>query len=106
MSVDKDKPGASEDVRHLTADELQQIEETYDPELRFRVLVWPLTVFTATVLFLLSCYHFYTAGFGIPQATVHRGLHLGVTLLVVFLASPPSARRRSGPARWPPSACR
>jgi len=86
MSVDKQKPETTEDVRHLTADELQAIEETYDPELRFRVLVWPLTLITAAVLFLLSCYHYYTAGFGIPQATVHRGMHLGVTLLVVFLS--------------------
>ncbi|MAY62657.1 MAG: C4-dicarboxylate ABC transporter permease [Rhizobiales bacterium] len=86
MSVDKQKPETAEDVRHLTADELQAIEETYDPELRFRVLAWPLTIITAAILFLLSCYHFYTAGFGIPQATVHRGLHLGVTLLVVFLS--------------------
>tara|TARA_R110002020_G_scaffold189446_2_gene388446 strand:- start:36329 stop:38410 length:2082 start_codon:yes stop_codon:yes gene_type:complete len=86
MSVDKQMPEPAEGIRHLSADELQAIEETYDPELRFRVLVWPLTIITATILFLLSCYHFYTAGFGIPQATVHRGLHLGVTLLVVFLS--------------------
>ncbi len=86
MTVNKDRPDATDDVRHLTPDELQAIEETYDPELRFRVLAWPLTIIAATILFLLSCYHYYTAGFGIPQATVHRGLHLGVTLLVVFLS--------------------
>ncbi len=86
MTVNKDRPEETEGVRHLTADELQVIEETYDPELRFRVLAWPLTIIAATILFLLSCYHYYTAGFGIPQATVHRGLHLGVTLLVVFLS--------------------
>ncbi|MBO3760456.1 TRAP transporter permease [Ciceribacter sp. L1K22] len=86
MSVDKKDLEQSETVRHLTADELQEIEESFDPELRFRVLAWPLTILTSAVLFLLSCYHFYTAGFGIPQATVHRGLHLGVTLLVVFLS--------------------
>ncbi|MDI6837453.1 MAG: TRAP transporter large permease subunit, partial [Rhizobiaceae bacterium] len=86
MIANKDRPDATDDVRHLTADELQAIEETYDPELRFRVLAWPLTIIAAAILFLLSCYHYYTAGFGIPQATVHRGLHLGVTLLVVFLS--------------------
>ena len=76
----------AEDIRQLTADELQAIEEEYDPELRFRVLVWPMALVLAAILFLLSCYHYYTAGFGIPQATVHRGLHMGVTLLVVFLS--------------------
>jgi len=47
MSVDKQELDSSKSVRHLTADELQAIEETYDPELRFRVLAWPLTVITA-----------------------------------------------------------
>ena len=82
----ENRNAVDEDVRELTADELQAIEEEYDPELRFRVLVWPLALVLGAVLFLLSCYHYYTAGFGIPQATVHRGLHLGVTLMVVFLS--------------------
>ncbi len=86
MTEDRSKPGDGEAIRHLTADELQAIEEEFDPELRFRVLAWPLTIASAVILFLLSCYHYYTAGFGIPQATVHRGLHLGVTLLLVFLS--------------------
>ena len=84
MTEDRSKDG--EDVRHLTAEELQAIEEEFDPELRFRKLARPLALTTGAVLFLLSCYHYYTAGFGIPQATVHRGLHLGLTLLVVFLS--------------------
>lgn len=84
MTEDRSKDG--DDIRHLTADELQAIEEEFDPELRFRVLAQPLALVTGAILFLLSCYHFYTAGFGIPQATVHRGLHLGVTLMVVFLS--------------------
>ena len=82
----RDRSDEGDDVRQLSADELQAIEEEFDPELRFRVLAWPLAVATAIILFLLSCYHYYTAGFGIPQATVHRGLHLGVTLTVVFLS--------------------
>ncbi|WP_316861824.1 TRAP transporter permease [uncultured Cohaesibacter sp.] len=86
MTGDSGKQSETEDIRQLTADELQAIEEEFDPELRFRVLAWPLTVISAIILFLLSCYHYYTAGFGIPQATVHRGMHLGVTLLVVFLS--------------------
>ncbi|WP_321449877.1 TRAP transporter permease [uncultured Cohaesibacter sp.] len=86
MTEDRSKQDDGEEIHHLSADELQAIEEEFDPELRFRTLAWPLTLITAAILFLLSCYHYYTAGFGIPQATVHRGLHLGVTLLVVFLS--------------------
>ncbi|MDF1608355.1 TRAP transporter permease [Hoeflea sp. YIM 152468] len=102
MGVDKHKPESAENVRHLTADELQMIEETYDPELRFRVLAWSLTIATATILFLLSCYHFYTAGFGIPQATVHRGLHLGATLLVVFLSFSAFGKKEMKPGALAP----
>ena len=46
------------------------------------------------MLFLLSCYHYYTAGFGIPQAVVRRGLHLSVTIFVPFMSFP--AWGRSG----------
>ncbi|MCY1667102.1 TRAP transporter permease [Rhizobium sp. SL86] len=102
MTNDKNKAETSDEVRHLSADELQAIEETYDPELRFRILAWPLTVATATILFLLSCYHFYTAGFGIPQATVHRGLHLGVTLLVVFLSFSAFGKKETRPGAFAP----
>ena len=86
MAADSIKPSTEEQIKELSADELQAIEEKFDPELRFRVLQMPLTLITAAILFLLSCYHYYTAGFGIPQATVHRGFHMGVTLLLVFLS--------------------
>ncbi|HLP65993.1 MAG TPA: TRAP transporter fused permease subunit, partial [Rhizobium sp.] len=102
MTTKKNRPEETEDVRHLTADELQAIEETYDPELRFRVLAWPLTIIAGTILFLLSCYHYYTAGFGIPQATVHRGLHLGVTLLVVFLSFSAFGKKEARPGATAP----
>mgnify|MGYP000007539907 FL=1 len=83
----------------LSADQLQEIEEKFDPELRFRDLLRPVAILAGALLFLLSCYHFYTAGFGIPQAVVHRGLHLAVTLFVVFLSF--SAFGRSEVARGP-----
>lgn len=70
----------------LSAAELQAIEERYDPEVRFRSLSPNLTFAVGAILFLLSCYHFYTAGFGIPRATTHAGAHLGVTLFLVFLS--------------------
>ncbi|AXC48941.1 TRAP transporter permease [Paracoccus suum] len=68
----------------LSADDLQRIEEEFDPEMRFRQLLRPVATLTGCLLFLLSVYHFYTAGFGIPRATTHRGLHLAVTLFVIF----------------------
>lgn len=85
MTQDR-SPLPDEDVKSLSADELQALEEKFDPELRFRVLARPLAIAASVLLFVLSCYHYYTAGFGIPQATTHRGLHLGVTMALVFLS--------------------
>lgn len=72
--------------RELTEDELRALEEEYDPESRFRKVVPAVAVLSSVILFLLSCYHFYTAGFGIPRAATHRGLHMGVTIFLVFLS--------------------
>ena len=68
----------------LSETQLQQLEERFDPEVRFRGLSRTLGWGVAGLLFALSCYHYYTAGFGIPRATNHRGLHLAITLLLVF----------------------
>ncbi|MTH77123.1 TRAP transporter permease [Paracoccus aestuariivivens] len=73
-------------ARQLSEAELRAIEEEYDPEARFRDLTKPVAILSAVVLFLLSAYHFYTAGFGIPRATTHRGIHMGVSMFVVFLS--------------------
>jgi TRAP transporter 4TM/12TM fusion protein len=86
----------------LSAEELQAIEERYDPEMRFRVLSPALTLVTGAVLFLLSCYHFYTAGFGIPRATTHAGLHMGVTLLLVYVSFAAFSRRETPPGLLAP----
>ncbi|MDT0683221.1 TRAP transporter permease [Roseicyclus sp. F158] len=75
-----------ERAEHLTEEQMKELEERYDPEVRFRPLPPFLGWVTAIALFVLSCYHFYTAGYGIPQATTHRGLHLAFTLALVFLS--------------------
>ncbi|ODR92409.1 TRAP transporter permease [Sinorhizobium alkalisoli] len=86
----------------LIAEELQALEEKFDPELRFRNLGQALTILSGIVLFLLSCYHFYTAGFGIPRSATHRGLHMAVTLSLVFVCFSASGRRDMKPGRLAP----
>ncbi len=76
----------TEQTRQLSEQELKEIEEEFDPESRFRTVLRPLAFLAGAIMFLLSAYHFYTAGFGIPRATVHRGFHMGVTLFLVFLS--------------------
>lgn len=84
-------------TRPLSEAELRAVEEEYDPEARFRTVLRPVAILTGIILFLLSIYHFYTAGFGIPRATTHRGVHMGVSLFLLFLsfAALPQARHRT-----------
>jgi TRAP transporter 4TM/12TM fusion protein len=67
---------------------LQELEQKYDPEMRFR----PLTAGAATVvgalLIVLSLFHYYTAGFGLLQEITHRGVHLAFVLGLIFLVFP------------------
>lgn len=70
----------------LTEAELRAIEEQFDPEARFRPLSAALSWFAGGLLFVLACYHYYTAGFGIPRATNHMGVHLSITLALIFLS--------------------
>lgn len=75
--------------------DLRAIEEKYDAEVRFRPLPRILATATATALFVLSCYHFYTAGFGIPPASTHRGVHLAFTLGLIFVSFSAFGSRRA-----------
>ncbi len=76
----------SGETRHLTDAELKRLEEDYDPEARFRTVLKPVAILAGILMFLLSAYHFYTAGFGIPRRTTHNGLHLGVSLFLIYLS--------------------
>ncbi|WP_415184700.1 TRAP transporter permease [Phaeovulum sp.] len=86
MNEKHDKTEAAGDPPVLTTADLAKLEERFDPEMRFRSLGRSLTILSATIMFLLSCYHFYTAGYGIPRATTHRGIHMAVTIFLVFLS--------------------
>ncbi|MFN4155318.1 MAG: TRAP transporter permease [Paracoccaceae bacterium] len=88
----------SEPTRALTEAELRAIEEEFDPEARFRTVTRPVAILSAVVLFALAVYHYYTAGYGIPRATTHRGAHMGVSLFLIYLsfAAFSSGRTKTG----------
>ena len=65
-----------------------ELEEKYDPEMRFRPLLRPATFIVGGLLIVLSCFHYYTAGFGLLRETTHRGIHLAFVLGLVFLVFP------------------
>src|SRR5678815_259228 len=66
----------------------QALEEKYDPEMRFRPIRANAALIVTALLIILSCFHYYTAGFGLLRETTHRGVHLAFVLGLVFLVFP------------------
>ena len=71
---------------------LQELEEKFDPEMRFRPSLPPATTIIKWLLIALSCFHYYTAGFGLLRETTHRGVHLAFVLGLIFLVFAGSKR--------------
>ncbi|MEW9805356.1 TRAP transporter permease [Mesorhizobium sp. ZMM04-5] len=63
----------------------RRLEEKFDPEVRFRPLGPAATWITAGMLFSLSMFHYYTAGFGLLREVTHRGVHMAFVLALIFL---------------------
>ncbi|MGE3346816.1 MAG: TRAP transporter permease [Ramlibacter sp.] len=78
---------------------LQELEEKFDPEMRFRPSVPPATQIIKWLLIALSCFHYYTAGFGLLQEVTHRGVHLAFVLGLIFLVFAASKKTQGAPAR-------
>jgi TRAP transporter 4TM/12TM fusion protein len=76
----------------MTADldhkKIQEIEERFDSELRFRPLLPVAAWIVAGALLTLSVFHYFTAGFGLLQETTHRGIHLAFVVGLIFLVFP------------------
>ncbi len=60
-------------------------EEKYDPEMQMRPMAPPATWIVGALLATLSCFHYYTAGFGLLRESTHRGVHLAFVLGLIFL---------------------
>ena len=63
----------------------EELEREFDTEVRFRPILPPASWIVAGLLFTLSCFHFYTAGFGLLRETTHRGIHMAFVLGLIFL---------------------
>ena len=68
--------------------QLLELEQKFDPEMRFRPLAQPAVALVAGLLIALSAFHYYTAGFGLLQEVTHRGVHLAFVLGLIFLVFP------------------
>ncbi|MDQ2632867.1 MAG: TRAP transporter permease, partial [Pseudomonadota bacterium] len=71
----------------------RELEEKFDPEIRFRPLAPTASWVVGGLLVILSLFHYYTAGFGLLHEMVHRGIHLSFVLGLVFFVFP---LRKSG----------
>ena len=78
---------------------LLELEEKFDPEMRFRPVVPPALQIVKWLLIALSCFHFYTAGFGLLRETTHRGVHMAFVLGLIFLVFAASKKSLAQPAR-------
>jgi TRAP transporter 4TM/12TM fusion protein len=61
------------------------LERKFDPEMRFRLTWPPASAVLAALLIALSCFHYYTAGFGLLREATHRGVHLAFVLGLIFI---------------------
>jgi TRAP transporter 4TM/12TM fusion protein len=90
----------------IDARQLLELEQKFDPEMRFRAVVPPASVLVRVLLIALSLFHFYTAGFGLLRETTHRGVHLAFVIGLIFLVFAASSRSASSaPVRssgWSP----
>jgi len=66
----------------------RELEEKFDPEMRFRPIRSSAALIVTALLIVLSCFHYYTAGFGLLRETTHRGVHLAFVLGLIFLVFP------------------
>ena len=65
----------------------------YDTEARFRTLSGWQGKMIAVLAVAMSCFHFYTSGFGLLLAQKQGAVHLAFTLALVFLLYPASSKQ-------------
>lgn len=75
-------------MQAIEIDKTRALEEKFDPEMRFRPVWHPAALVVTALLIVLSCFHYYTAGFGLLRETTHRGTHMAFVLSLIFLVFP------------------
>src|SRR5918995_685552 len=93
--------GAIMATMELDEAKARELEEKFDSEIRFRPLAPLAGKLVGALLITLSLFHYYTAGFGLLQETVHRGIHLSFVLGLIFLVFPFSKRHYDDPPARP-----
>ena len=72
--------------------DLDNLMRKYDTESRFRILQGWEGKLVSIIAVLMSCFHFYTSGFGLLLAQKQGAVHLAFTLALVFLLYPANGK--------------
>lgn len=72
--------------------DFDELLRKYDTEARFRNLTGLVGKFVMLLAVALSCFHFYTSGFGLLLAQKQGAVHLAFTLSLVYLLYPASSK--------------
>ncbi len=75
----------------------EELERQFDAEMRFRPLLPPATWIVAGLLLALSCFHYYTAGFGLLREQTHRGIHMAFVLGLIFMVFAANRKHADAP---------
>ena len=73
--------------------DLDDLMRKYDTESRFRTLAGWTGKMVALLAVAMSCFHFYTSGFGLLLAQKQGAVHLAFTLALVFLLYPATSKQ-------------
>ena len=73
--------------------DLDDLMRKYDTEARFRALEGWQAKLVSLIAIAMSCFHFYTSGFGLLLAQNQGAVHLAFTLCLVFLLYPATSKQ-------------
>ena len=79
-------------AERLTEEQQQQLIEKYDSESNFRRLAGIMGIIVFYGLLAFSIYQLYTATYGNIPTQIHRSIHLGFGLVLIFLLFPASKK--------------
>ena len=85
--------GQMQEADEETKLNLEELMRKYDTESRFRILSGWQAKLVALIAVAMSCFHFYTSGFGLLLAQKQGAVHLAFTLALVFLLYPASSKQ-------------
>ncbi|MDR2614167.1 MAG: TRAP transporter permease [Candidatus Accumulibacter sp.] len=80
--------------------DFNELMRKYDSESAFRIFSGPLAKLVMLVAVAMSCFHFYTSGFGLLPAQHQGAVHLAFTLLLTIFLYPASKKSIRDGVPW------